>query len=758
VVHNSSGIEDAILARPFIGAIKQHFENIKITLECPIEWSDLWKDFGLPIVPYKGASIGGLEPTRNSLEDYLFFNAGLSVFPDLLSTWGLTLACQIQSFNRQMSLLGLKKEEYVIAEKIRPWISFPRNLGFLQTVKKKGVLVENISLRRNWNYFYLNNCIARLARRFPDITFYCWGKPNEFLPNIVDVSHLKLIDVASFSEKCFAYILRGGELSAAIFSETNCAKPKCLVGWNLPYSNWMMEEQKQVTIGKNFYDICLFLKEHSMESSYLVLPKATESIADFTEDKKMDILPCGDSPEMGGIADCQVRTNRKKGQYYGQFNPPMDKIIEEYFPNQEVGNCIEVGAVDGVFISNTLYFERLGWNVLCLEPIPDYYEQLRKNRKLALNYAVSDINSDDSVFTIVTMNNQNQSSISGLAIDGRLIDDHIALGLNPKKKEIKVRSRRLDWCIDNYFNVDSIDFISIDTEGNELEVLKSFDVNKYNIKLLMVENNYNEPSIEKYLNGLGWKKDQRVEVNDFYVKNDEGIPEKNNFIRQYFAEFETDRIIRENYFPDSNYKGTLIEVGGATPDYLSMSKHFKLNGWRTIVFEPNPKFVELHQKANNEIYNYACSNENADDVSFQIVNWLGNKNYESEGITDHSFSAISVKESYLKKHGYSSVKDLAVTEIQVKVRRLDTILSEIQVENIDFLSIDVEGWEIEVLQGLNLSKHRPKVILLENYIHEESYTKFMEKFNYRLDEIIEHNYVYVSNDYVCTSVVRSPQQ
>jgi hypothetical protein len=61
-------------------------------------------------------------------------------------------------------------------------------------------------------------------------------------------------------------------------------------------------------------------------------------------------------------------------------------------------------------------------------------------------------------------------------------------------------------------------------------------------------------------------------------------------VKQYFAEFNTDKIIRETYFPDFNYKGTMIEVGGGTPSFLSMSKHFKLNGWRTIIIEPNPKY------------------------------------------------------------------------------------------------------------------------------------------------------------------------
>ena len=202
--------------------------------------------------------------------------------------------------------------------------------------------------------------------------------------------------------------------------------------------------------------------------------------------------------------------------FYGQFG--TDRIIKEYFPGVSTGNCIEIGAVDGRFISNTLHFEECGWNVLCIEPIPFYFAELIKNRKNCLNFAVTNENIDNIPFTVVTMNNGNQSSISGLTIDERLIESHNNLGLNPNKQIIYVNGRRLDWIIEDNFNHKTIDFISIDTEGNELDVLKSFDVNKYNIKLLVIENNFNEPGIENYLTQFGWIKDKRVEVNDFYVK------------------------------------------------------------------------------------------------------------------------------------------------------------------------------------------------------------------------------------------------
>jgi FkbM family methyltransferase len=203
--------------------------------------------------------------------------------------------------------------------------------------------------------------------------------------------------------------------------------------------------------------------------------------------------------------------------FYGQFNPPVDKIIRDYFPDKKTGNCIEVGAVDGISLSNTYHFELNGWNCLCIEPITSYFDTLKLNRKKVLNYAISSTEKDLTDFNLVKLGD-NLAAISGLELDKRLIDQHVNMGYKPLVEEIKVSTKRLDWCIENFFNYDVIDFISIDTEGSEMDVLTSFDVNKYNTKLLIIENNFNDLDIENYLNQKGWVKDKRVEVNDFYVK------------------------------------------------------------------------------------------------------------------------------------------------------------------------------------------------------------------------------------------------
>ena len=210
--------------------------------------------------------------------------------------------------------------------------------------------------------------------------------------------------------------------------------------------------------------------------------------------------------------------------------------------------------------------------------------------------------------------------------------------------------------------------------------------------------------------------------------------------KRYFAEFNTDKIIRESYFPDFSYRGTMIEVGGGTPSFISMSRHWKLNNWRCLIVEPNPKYAEMHRKMGNELYEYACSNENKDDVNFQIVHL--SENYDANKITDHSYSAIKVKKGYLARNKLN-IKQLPVIDIKVKVRKLDTVLDEAKLTSVDFVSIDVEGWELEVMSGFSTNKYQPKVVLLENYLHDQAYINYMRKVGYKLDKKIRHNYVFV---------------
>jgi hypothetical protein len=87
----------------------------------------------------------------------------------------------------------------------------------------------------------------------------------------------------------------------------------------------------------------------------------------------------------------------------------------------------------------------------------------------------------------------------------------------------------------------------------------------------------------------------------------------------YNAEFETDKYIRETFFPDFDYKGIMVEVGAGPTVFYSMSKHFRDYGWRCVCIDPNPKFVSEHKKEGNEIYQLAVINHTHQNNNPQLT-------------------------------------------------------------------------------------------------------------------------------------------
>jgi len=206
--------------------------------------------------------------------------------------------------------------------------------------------------------------------------------------------------------------------------------------------------------------------------------------------------------------------SRYYGAEHGQGE--TDRFIEKFFEEGYIGNCIEVGAADGIMGSNTKHFEELGWNCLCIEANPENYEKCKLVRKNTVWNAVSNISGVDLEFQVCTLHDGNQTAISGLNVDQRLVESHKQY--NPKFHTVKVPCKTLDLIIkENNFEVE-LDIVSIDTEGTELDVLKGFDINKYSPKLLVIENNFDEPEVVDYLVNIGYFRVLRYGVNDFYTK------------------------------------------------------------------------------------------------------------------------------------------------------------------------------------------------------------------------------------------------
>ena len=201
--------------------------------------------------------------------------------------------------------------------------------------------------------------------------------------------------------------------------------------------------------------------------------------------------------------------------YYGQFNPPADWLIERFFPAGFIGSCVEVGAVDGRYLSNTMHFEELGWQCLCIEPNSYYHEALQRNRKLSMPFAMSDHNEDGVILHRVQLTNNSFDAATSLVPDEKLLKQ---LGYMIKgQDQIRVDMRTLDWCLEQVRWIKT-DFVAIDTEGTELAVLQGFSLERWKPRLLVVENNHDAPEITSYLRPRGYHKAIRHEVNDFYIR------------------------------------------------------------------------------------------------------------------------------------------------------------------------------------------------------------------------------------------------
>jgi len=192
------------------------------------------------------------------------------------------------------------------------------------------------------------------------------------------------------------------------------------------------------------------------------------------------------------------------------------------------------------------------------------------------------------------------------------------------------------------------------------------------------------------------------------------------------GEASVGKFFRDFFYSSYNYHGIIIEVGGGDTDYLSFSKHFKNNGWRCLTFEPNPTYAQKHREANNEIYELAISNKDEDEVDFTVV---GHKDFQM------SWSGFYPKFNDVNPNWPQEI-------IKVKSVTLNTILSELNVDKIDILHVDVEGWEKEVIEGIDFDKINVKFVVLEDYKGTGIYTEYMQSRGYKFLTSLHINFIY----------------
>jgi FkbM family methyltransferase len=182
----------------------------------------------------------------------------------------------------------------------------------------------------------------------------------------------------------------------------------------------------------------------------------------------------------------------------------------------------------------------------------------------------------------------------------------------------------------------------------------------------------------------------------------------------------------------------MVEVGAARPDFLSIGSYFRKQGWRVISIEPNPVFAKMHRDLGHEIYQCACGERNDDQIDFTVVDHR-DSSYEGGPVSFESWSSIAVKPNYKAM----MPPQVGVQIIKVQLRTLDSVLEEAGVDKIDMIAVDVEGWELEVMRGLDLARFNPVVVVLENLFHEQSYIDYMSSKNFVMVNNVHPNDIYL---------------
>lgn len=163
------------------------------------------------------------------------------------------------------------------------------------------------------------------------------------------------------------------------------------------------------------------------------------------------------------------------------------------------------------------------------------------------------------------------------------------------------------------------------------------------------------------------------------------------------AQFAEDRILAEIF--GERTTGWCVEVGANDGRTGSASYLFEKRGWHCLLVEPIPALVqEIRKHRACKVVNCAASAREGEATFFVAEN----------------VEAVSGLDLTPERADWIERAGGTIREITVRTATLDSLLEEAGFDELDFVTIDVEGHELSVLEGFDLDKHRPRIVILED--------------------------------------------
>ena len=198
--------------------------------------------------------------------------------------------------------------------------------------------------------------------------------------------------------------------------------------------------------------------------------------------------------------------SRSKSQLF------QDLFVLIYLGYKKDGYFVEIGAANGKDISNTWLLEKdFGWHGILVEPARVWQTSLKENRNATIvSKAVWRESNKELDFT-----EARHAELSGLSLFLRK-DTRV-------KKSYKVATITVNELLETLHAPSVIDYLSVDVEGSEPDVLESIDFDKFVFRFISIEHNYRGDRIrmKKLLESHGYRQFLSTisEFDDWYVKD-----------------------------------------------------------------------------------------------------------------------------------------------------------------------------------------------------------------------------------------------
>jgi FkbM family methyltransferase len=193
--------------------------------------------------------------------------------------------------------------------------------------------------------------------------------------------------------------------------------------------------------------------------------------------------------------------------------------------------------------------------------------------------------------------------------------------------------------------------------------------------------------------------------------------------------------MNENIFKNKR-NGVFLDIGANDGIAINNTLFFEKElGWTGICIEPYPSiFEKLKNNRSCICINGCIAKETKKDIFLEV--------------SGYPAMLSGLKSEYCEKHLQRIDYEIGLfggskKEIEVQCYNINEVLTQHNMFNIDFCSLDIEGGEFNVLQTIDFDKINIHAFSIENAYSESKFKKFMKTKGYKLIDVLECDDIYV---------------